>query len=371
MTKRVVIIGAGSGGTAVAGVLDKRPEVDLTLVDRRECMVHKIGGLRAAAQPDWQKKVLVPRDKLLKRGKLVRNTVSVVNATEVVFEDGTKLPYDILVCATGSNNASPGEPPAGAVTLKDMQAFYSATSAAIKRAKSIAIIGGGAVGVELSGELRSVAPDTKIALVHGSDKLLSLSRPPLPEAFQRKVKQQMASLNIDLHLGAKADLSPADFGDKPFLEGERTIKLANGKTVQADLVFNCMGNKLATSMYPAEWLDEHQAVKVAPTLLVNGTKNVFALGDITDIEESKLSYIASRGHAPVVAANVLAVAKGAPPSKTHKPATKPMMVVPLGSRKGVMVTPVGTFGPFLASQVKGKDLFVSMSWSANNAKAPR
>jgi len=46
------------------------------------------------------------------------------------------------------------------------------------------------------------------------------------------------------------------------------------------------------------------------------------------------------------------------------------MLVPLGADYGVTVTPIGTFGAFVSSRLKGRSLFVDQTWASNNLPAP-
>lgn len=63
----------------------------------------KWASVRALVEPKWATKVYFPHTEYLKTAKLVVGTVTGVspNAKEVLLEDGTVLPYDFLVIATG------------------------------------------------------------------------------------------------------------------------------------------------------------------------------------------------------------------------------------------------------------------------------
>ena len=68
----------------------------------------------------------------------------------------------------------------------------------VKESKSILIIGGGATGVEISGEVAAAYPGKKVTLIHGSEKLVGQR---LNEKFQAKLKDMMQQLNINIILG--------------------------------------------------------------------------------------------------------------------------------------------------------------------------
>ncbi len=75
----------------------------------------------------------------------------------------------------------------------------------------------------------------------------------------------------------------------------KTWKDQNGKSYKADLVIQAVGIDINT-----EWISgamsilmsEKGAVKVGPDLRVEGSNNIFALGDINDVPETKLAKIA-------------------------------------------------------------------------------
>jgi NADH dehydrogenase FAD-containing subunit len=101
-------------------------------------------------------------------------------------------------------------------------------------------------------------------------------------------------------------------------------------------------------------------VRVDPTLAVTGHPAVFALGDLTDVPESKRAS-AARAHADVVAANIRALIAGEPATSTYTPAPE-RIVLPLGRTGGAsqIVDEAGEhriLGPEETSRIKGADLF--------------
>ncbi len=66
----------------------------------------------------------------------------------------------------------------------------------LKAAKSVLIVGGGAVGVEVAGEIASVLPDKQVTLVHSRDKLLVDDRPRMSAT----AKQWLENNNVKVRL---------------------------------------------------------------------------------------------------------------------------------------------------------------------------
>jgi len=66
----------------------------------------------------------------------------------------------------------------------------------ISSAKSILIVGGGPVGVEMVGEIAAQHPGKKITLVHAGDTLLNNSAQPIIPAALDKVNKKLAGFGV-------------------------------------------------------------------------------------------------------------------------------------------------------------------------------
>jgi len=82
----VVVIGGGYGGVGVAKALDG--EVEVVLVEPKDAFVHNIGALRALVEPSFLPKIFLPYDRLLERGRVVRDRAVEVSADRVVLASG-------------------------------------------------------------------------------------------------------------------------------------------------------------------------------------------------------------------------------------------------------------------------------------------
>ncbi len=107
MAKRIVILGGGTGGTLTANRLSKHygDDVEVTVVDRDDDHVYQPGLLFVPfglADPD---DIVRPRQRQLKKGVAFHRAgidhVD-IDGDEVHLVDGTVLPYDLLVVATGA-----------------------------------------------------------------------------------------------------------------------------------------------------------------------------------------------------------------------------------------------------------------------------
>ncbi|HEY3546367.1 MAG TPA: FAD-dependent oxidoreductase, partial [Propionicimonas sp.] len=101
-------------------------------------------------------------------------------------------------------------------------------------------------------------------------------------------------------------------------------------------------------------------IPVTQHLNVQGQDRVWAVGDITDVRESKRA-TAARDHAAVVAANIRDALEGRAPSASYEPAPE-RIVLPLGPDGGAsqVAGPDGrrtVLGPVQTREIKGEDLF--------------
>jgi apoptosis-inducing factor 2 len=163
--KSIVIVGGGHAGIALANSLSAKLDPSthsLTLVTTRPFFAFLPPMVRLAVTGDEEMadKVLMPYDHLFVNGngKIVMGTVIRVDdhATGgcVVLDSGDTVNYDILVLATGSKWNAVQAPD----TREDVSTWLKAASAGIRNAKSIVLVGGGAVGAEFAGEIKDIAP---------------------------------------------------------------------------------------------------------------------------------------------------------------------------------------------------------------------
>jgi sulfide:quinone oxidoreductase len=113
MADRIVIIGGGTGGTLVANRLARRhgAQAQITVVDRDDAHIYQPGLLFVPFGLADAETLVRPRAAQLHRGvELVLGEVHRVDLEQqaVHLEDGTELPYDVLVIASGAT-LLPGE----------------------------------------------------------------------------------------------------------------------------------------------------------------------------------------------------------------------------------------------------------------------
>lgn len=353
MGSRVVVVGGGYGGARVAQLLDD--VADVVLVEPRDAFVHASAALRAAVDPAWEDRVFFPYPGLLRRGRVVPQRVERATPGEVRLADGTALTADHLVLATGTAYPFPAKYLETETTVA--RAHLARMRADLARTERVLVVGAGAVGLELVGELLDRYPHLRITLVDQADDVLSTGD-YLP-ALRAEVRAQLDD-RVDLVLGSRLGyLPPVDVGvHEPFV-----VHTEAGERVAAQMWFRCHG-ALPASDYLAGDLARVRTglgeVRVDPTLAVTGVPGVWAVGDVTDVRESKRAS-AARAHAEVVAANVAAALDGRPPTATYTPAPE-RIVLPLGPAGGAsqLLGEDGVrrvLGAAETSRMKGADLY--------------
>lgn len=350
---RVVIVGGGYGGAALAADLDQ--DLDVVLVEPKDAFVHASAALRAVVDPAWADRVFLPYARLLSRGEVVHDWARLVTPGSVRFSANHGVTGDVVVLATGTAYPFPAkflETEAG-VAVSHLDRLRDT----LRRCENVLLIGGGPVGVELAGELTSAFPDLGVTIVDSAPDILTTGD-YLPE-LRESVRDQLTARGVRLVCGAPLGfLPPFDIGKY----GHFVVETTAGESVEAQMWFRCYGARPVTDYLGGDLAAARRpdgALHVDEHLRVVDQERVFAIGDITDVPESKRAS-AARNHAVVVAQNVRDLAAGRAPTATYVPAPE-RVVLPLGPDGGAgqLGGADGRYvvGPDEASRIKGQDLF--------------
>ena len=352
---RVTIVGGGYGGITVAKALDDVAEV--TLVEQKDTFVHHAAALRAAVDREWAEKIFLPYDKLLSNGRVVHGTALAVAGTTVHVSGVGPIEADHLVLATGTAYPFPA---------KHLEASSVIAKARIERARTnleqagrVLVVGAGDVGIEMVGEISSAFPGIEIVLLERAADILPNTgyKPELRDS----IRGQLASRRVEVLTGDRlAALPPVDPGAlSPF-----RVTTKGGRRLEADMWFRAYGASAATG-YLGEDYDEIRhydgTIRVDAQLRVVDHPAVWAVGDITDVRETKRAD-AARAHAKVVAANIRSLIAGGSANSSYQPQPE-HVILPLGPDGGasqILKDGVRTVvGPEETSRFKGEDMFDS------------
>ena len=208
---RVVVVGASFAGLYAAKGL--RSVADVILIDASDeweytPSVHEVLGGRRKADT-----ILRSLKETLPGVEFIRGVVVAADESEVRVESSgiiKKLPYDHLVISVGCAYARPIK---AALPESDRRAQLAAAQSELRDASSVLVVGGGAVGVEVAGEL---AAHHTVTLTARESALVG----DLPEAARRYVLRALLAKNVRVELSCEEasgafDARVACYGARP------------------------------------------------------------------------------------------------------------------------------------------------------------
>ncbi len=304
---RVVIVGAGFAGLTALNRL-ARSGLDVTLVDRHsystfQPLLYQVAtaGLTSAdvAYPTWT--AVHKTHSRFRRGEV---TGIDAESRQVTLGDGEVLGYDYLVLATGVSAAFFGVPGAAehsfslytradAIALRNhlMAELEKLSLAGRDSQLGVAIVGGGATGVELAGtlaELRNIALPASFPQIRPEQICVTLIElgpallAPFSEHLRDYAKKELLDRGVDVRLGTK--IERVERGH---------VLLSDGSELTSDLTV------WAAGIAGPEWVGKlglptgrGGRLLTGPDLRVAGQDVIFAAGDIGIIDGKPLPQLA-------------------------------------------------------------------------------
>lgn len=101
----------------------------------------------------------------------VQGTVVDITETQVLLASGQAIDYACLAIATGSSQPLPVQ--VTSTEREDACQELQNVQALIKSSQKIAVVGGGAVGVQLSSDIKDFYREKDVTLIHSRDHLMS------------------------------------------------------------------------------------------------------------------------------------------------------------------------------------------------------
>ncbi|TPX66387.1 hypothetical protein SpCBS45565_g04510 [Spizellomyces sp. 'palustris'] len=378
-TKKVVVIGGSYAGVAAAmrlnTALGLQENVDLTLITKEDHFQHNLGSFRALVEPSFAEKLFIPYSKIFTstNGKIVQGTVIAIHPNNVVLAGGSNVPFDYLIIATGSSYPSRRTPLSSpSKSSKDTRtegiAELQEIATAIKEAKSVLVVGGGPVGIEIAGEVATDYPEKKVTLVHASTTLMN---GPYSDKFKARLLSTLQQRKVNVVLGERVEGLQSFFPDpthKGWHLGATSVKTNTGREITAEVILLATGNSSFNShlvrSLSEDLIDARGQLKVRPTFQLDNDAfpHIFAAGDVTNAD-NKLAYLA-KPQAEIAADNIAKLIKSGPDANlaTYKPSTSVFAVVAIG-RSGGVAQILGVWGDWVVKMLKSKDLFVKRYWA--------
>ncbi|GAB09201.1 NADH dehydrogenase [Gordonia araii NBRC 100433] len=313
---RVVIIGSGFGGLFAAQRL-KRADVDITLIARTthhlfQPMLYQVAtGIVSEGEIAPATRIILrkQRNATVLLGDVFEIDVNAQTVTSRLLERVTVTPYDSLIIAAGADQSYFGndqfaEYAPGMKTIDHAlelrgrilgafeQAELSDDPAEREKLLTFVVIGAGATGVEMAGQIAEMADRTlkgsfrhidpteaRVILLDAAPAVLA----PYGPKLSAKAKQRLEKLGVEVQLNAM--VTDLDYDGIEVKDSDGTVRRieAQCKVWSAGVQASSLGSVLAEQT--GVELDRAGRVKVGPDLTVPGNPNVFVVGDMMAVDD--------------------------------------------------------------------------------------
>lgn len=214
----------------------------------------------------------------------------------------------------------------------------------IRAATSIAIVGGGALGIQYASDIADIYPNKQVTLIHSRHQLL----PQFAKWMHDAAARALTELNVRLVLGSRLDLSNVD---PDVMDKSRVLRTTSGETIPAELLLICTGQKPNThfirGMAPSSINPANNLVYVRRTMqlsdppeyededpMVTHNPHIFVVGDAADAFGALKAGHTAWQMAAVAAYNICALIRGEDELQEYTP-PPPAIKVSLGLSQAI------------------------------------
>jgi sulfide:quinone oxidoreductase len=302
--KRVLILGGGTGGNILANRLQKdrrslKFDLQITVVDPEKEHLYQPGLLFLPFGTTTRKKIIRQKRHLLRKEiRLVEQSVTGLDTTAktVTVADGSLLPYDVLVVATGTRIApEETEGLTGDGWFKNRFDFYTLEGATRLQAALRQFTGGHLVINIVDMPIKCPVAPLEFAFLADDyfkrrgirDKVKISYVTPLDNAFTKPV-----AANVFKNLLAEKNIELITEFNTGRVENSQIISW-DDRTVDFDLLVTVPLHNGADFVKNSDIGDDLGFVRVDNATLQNPLhKEIFALGDATTVPTSKAGSVA-------------------------------------------------------------------------------
>jgi len=314
--KRIVILGAGTGGTMMANHLQhelSQKDWEINIIDEREEHYYQPGYLFLPFDIYTPEDIIKPiRDFIPKNVRLITDKIDIIDAANnhVKMQNGDQLKYDVLIIATGAKIA-PEEVKGmlGNEWQKSVFDFYSFEGALALRNKLRDWEGGRLVVHITEMPIKCPVAPLEFAFLADSffkhknmrDKVEIIYVTPLSGAFTKpKATAALEHLLHEKHIWIESDFAISEVDN----ENKKIIDYG-GKEIPFDLLVTVPTNKGDDLIERSGLGDELNYVPTnKATLQSKDFSNVFVIGDASNIPASKAGSVA-HFEAEILTENIL------------------------------------------------------------------
>ena len=273
--KKLVIVGGGFAGAKIARNLQKKFET--VLIDNKDYFEFTPSILRAIVFPKHLKRIHVHHRDYLEKTKIVRGKAVRIKNKKIILKDGKKIGFDYLVIASGSKYNNPIK--AEGMLIADRGAGLTTHNNKIGRSKSILIIGGGPVGVELAGEITDKYRGKNVTIIHSGDSLMNRNSVKARNFARSFLEKRGVKMIFNERVEKKT---------KGFVETDKKNKF------ECDTAILCTGIKPNSNFIDKSLLDWKGFIDVNNHLQMRGSQNIFVCGDVASVNEEKTAQAAEK-----------------------------------------------------------------------------
>ena len=188
----------------------------------------------------------------------------------LTLDSGERVRYDRLVIATGLQPRRLAGDDSDVVHFNTL-ADYRRLKRHVEAGKSVVIIGGGLLGVELASSLIENGSEVRLVMPHKVPLTSYLSN-----SLAERVGEKLAAAGVEQICNRRAVR----------IEHGGIVHMDDGSTVQADLVISVIGQRPSLDFLPVDKSTREQGLPVDERLRVRGIEDVFACGDVIRFGES-------------------------------------------------------------------------------------
>ena len=321
--KNFVILGAGTAGTTVANMLRKKLPSDwaLKIIDPDTDHLFQPDLIFIPFEMQTPEKTIRPRKSTLGKGiEWIQRQVQQVDAdnNQVILDGDEKVPYDLLVIATGSH-IRPEETPGllGDEWQKSIFDFYTLEGSVAMRDALKTFEGGRVVVNTVEMPIKCPVAPLEITFLAESfftekgirDNVELTYVTPLDGAFTKPIAAKALGGILD-DRGIKVE---AEYNASEVDVDRKVLRSYDEREVPFDMLITIPTHMGAQFIQDSGLGDDLAFIPTdRHSLIANNYDNIFVLGDATDLPTSKAGSVA-HFQAEVVVDNVLHLIKGETP----------------------------------------------------------
>ena len=241
----MVVVGGQFAGRRASRML-RKGNLHVTLVDSKGFWEYTPGALRCLVEPKAARKMVQaqPRGTVRATAVGLESAGSDTTVTGVKLNDGSSLPADHVVIATGSSYPNPIKATHDvASSPEERRVQIEAAHATLVSAKNVVIVGGGTVGVELAAEIAGKwGRHKEVTLITPHDRLLERMPPRAGKLALRWLEKKGVWVILNDRVedwgGAPKDVATLRPGG-----GDWKLRTEQGRELRASLVYPCIGGR--------------------------------------------------------------------------------------------------------------------------------